>query len=202
MDSNVIRSKLHIVAGVVIVLVVTVWLIYAFAPRQLDRESSAAYKRGKGYFKKGDYFSASLAFSEVVTNHPEFFPAHYNLGCAYDGSGNVAQAIKSYKRALELNPRYLPALFNLGNVYEVTGNYQEAIDCYRRVLELEPYHRDAFFNLIHDYIRIGQVENARVYLESGRMWFEDVSDLDALDKLEEMVDDKELELMRREDQQE
>lgn len=190
-------KKTHVFIGAIIILVTVVGLMKIFTPKGIDPASYGAFARGNQYLKKGDYESAIIAFKSVVERNPDFIQGHFNLGCAYDAAGLVAPAVRSYQRALEIDPHYAKAYFNLGNIHDIMGKRQEAITYYRTLLEMNPYHREALFALITDYARTRRIGDARAHLDAARVWLESKEDQKKLDELELIIDEEELEYMRR-----
>lgn len=92
-----------------------------------------------------------------------------NIGNVYMKEGEYTEAEEYYRKALEKDPMSIEAANNLANLFMTTGgNYREGLDMLLRAagpVETAPaYALDTIGAL---YLRLGEKENARTYLNEA-----------------------------------
>ncbi len=85
---------------------------------------SAEYflKKGRDYYKNGEYKEAIPEFQRVILLDPENADNYLVLGLAYHMSLKYDAAIEQYQKAIELDPEHAHAYGNLGYVYGLMGD--------------------------------------------------------------------------------
>lgn len=84
------------------------------------------YTDAEAAFRARDYGTATLAFEQYVTTHPENPFGFYMLGLSAWKSGEHERATGAFEEAIRLDPRHVKSHFNLARVLLETGKVEEA----------------------------------------------------------------------------
>jgi predicted Zn-dependent protease len=84
------------------------------------------YADAEAAFRSRDYVTATLAFEQYVTTHPENPFGFYMLGLSAWKSGEHERATGAFEEAIRLDPRHVKSHFNLARVLLETGKADEA----------------------------------------------------------------------------
>ncbi len=93
------------VAGVVILLALSVPAAAASEPAQAEAEPDSTFAAGLALFDAGRFDAAADAFDRHVRAYPADAAAWYNLGTAYHRGGHPGYAAWAWLHALRLDPR-------------------------------------------------------------------------------------------------
>jgi len=114
-----------------------------------DREKDIRMQLGFLYQDKKNYDMAFETFENLVKDHPDYYPALYQIGrtAAFSGK-NLDRGIQCLKKYLEHEPEEgQPTLANahwrMGLVYEHKGDKESAKKEYEAALKLDPDYKAA-----------------------------------------------------------
>ena len=96
------------------------------------------YGKGEGFFKDGDFISASRYLRAEVERRPDRFYPAYLLGLSLWREGKLDEAITSLTSAASLDAGSLKARVNLGRVLNDVGSFQEALEVADEAIGLDP----------------------------------------------------------------
>lgn len=96
------------------------------------------YGKGEGFFKDGDFASATRYLRADVERHPDRFSPAYLLGISLWKEGNLDDAIASLTTATSLDTRSVKARVNLGRVLNDAGSFQKALAIADEAIALDP----------------------------------------------------------------
>jgi len=102
------------------------------------QKSETFYGKGEGFFKDGDYASATRYLRAEVDGHPDRFYPAYLLGLSLWKEGKLDEAITSLTSATSLDARSVKARVNLGRVLSDAGSYAEALEVANEAIALDP----------------------------------------------------------------
>ncbi|MGK0473495.1 MAG: tetratricopeptide (TPR) repeat protein [Candidatus Azotimanducaceae bacterium] len=91
---------------------------------------------GAKAFKKKDYETAVLHFSEIIGQQEQPGKAHFNRALAYLELGKKRKALKDLEATNQLLPGYSAAHFYRGVVLDQLRRYQQAVDAHNIALNL------------------------------------------------------------------
>lgn len=101
------------------------------------------------YQQKKQYDNAFKIFEMIIKNHPDYYPALYQIGRTAVFSGaNLERGIECLKLYLqhepgENQPTWANAHFRLGALYELKGDKAAAQQAYEAALQLDSSYEDA-----------------------------------------------------------
>ncbi|MFB3926120.1 MAG: tetratricopeptide repeat protein [Syntrophales bacterium] len=93
------------------------------------------------YFKKGDYDSALLQFSEALKHEPNMMnhaALEKNIGVVLYRKSNPNSAVMHLKRSLEIAPDFVEARYWLGKCYLLNKDRKSAISEFNAVIKAAP----------------------------------------------------------------
>lgn len=120
-----------------------------------------------------DYRTAVTIWTDTVAKRPGNSRAHENLGKALVAEERVAEAITHFREAVRFYPEGHPApelseiYSNLGSALSQLERFPEAIEMHRKALELLPDDAMGHYHLGNTYLRINDLENARLSFEKA-----------------------------------
>jgi tetratricopeptide (TPR) repeat protein len=82
--------------------------------------------------------AAETELKGILSEHPKFPLAHFNLGLLYEEEGRVADARSAYTKEVELHSNVVAARFNLANLLLRAGDVTGAEDQLRQLLKENP----------------------------------------------------------------
>lgn len=91
-------------------------------PRTRSRHE-AAWSR----LQSGDLRTAEAAFTDLLTQHPSFFPAAVGWGYVLVAGGKSKEALARFEQALRQAPRYAPALAGRAEAWLAAGQRDSAL---------------------------------------------------------------------------
>jgi tetratricopeptide (TPR) repeat protein len=96
------------------------------------------YGKGEGFFKDGDFASATRYLTAEVEQHPDRFYPAYLLGLSLWKEGKMDEAITTLTSATSLDAGSVKARVNLGRVLNDAGSFQEALEAADEAIALDP----------------------------------------------------------------
>ena len=137
---------------------------YTFAIETLD-DPRWRYLRGIAHREQGNLASATTDFRRVTVLDPTYMPAWYRLGAGLLVAGDVEGASKAIKEAETLAPDTALVLMGLSDVASAYGDWQLALKYLERAIELAPEAGQLAYKLAITHRRLGQVSEARRWLD-------------------------------------
>jgi tetratricopeptide (TPR) repeat protein len=102
------------------------------------QQGETYYGKGEGFFKDGDFTSASRYLRAEVGRHPDRFHPSYLLGLSLWKEGKLDEAITTLSTAASLDASSVKARVNLGRVRNDAGLFQEALEAAEQAIALDP----------------------------------------------------------------
>ena len=134
-----------------------------------DSLFKAYYKLARVAEQRDDPQSALKYYTDAIKSGPRFLEAYSSLGRLYADLGYLDQSKQVLQEALKVA---LPGTAEeadvhhlLGTVYQEQRDYDAAISEFKRALEVVPGMRDALFSLGWTYSLVGNIEEARRFLQ-------------------------------------
>ena len=122
---------------------------------------------GCAYLQAGRLQDALVAFQKSIATNNQSFEPYYNSGMIYDQLGQPSLAIEMFNVVLEKKPSLMPAYDELQSLYASTGRIDESIAITRKALAINPTDDFMLANLGVLYGDIGDLPNARLYLQEA-----------------------------------
>jgi tetratricopeptide (TPR) repeat protein len=95
----------------------------------------------------------------------------FDAGVKAARAGNLGEAKKSFDEALKADSSSYEVLYAIGVVADREGKESQALDFYRRSLRTQPDYEKAAAGIVAIYLRQGQPEKARQFLEPlAKQW--------------------------------
>jgi tetratricopeptide (TPR) repeat protein len=113
----------------------------------------------------------------VIENHPDAGPAHYNLGRAYFNLGRLDEAIQEYQTTIKLYPSYAKAHSDLGLAYYNLGKLDKAITEYKEAIKLNSSDSKTFYNLGLAYYYKGLIDASIASYQNALKFASDTEDI-------------------------
>ena len=104
---------------------------------------------------------------EYKRHFPKSAVKEFEKGLDADRSGKTDDAARHYQKALRIAPDFYPAQNNLGSHYLNKGNFTAARSEFEEVIRLNQSDAAAYFNLSNVCLLLGQVNDAKRYLDEG-----------------------------------
>jgi Flp pilus assembly protein TadD len=96
------------------------------------------YGKGEGFFKDGDFASATRYLRAEVERHPDRFHPTYLLGLSLWKEGRLDEAATTLTTASSLDAKSVKARVNLGRVLNDSGSFKEALAAADEAITLDP----------------------------------------------------------------
>lgn len=110
--------------------------------RIMEGKISNWIKKGRDYYKKGQYETALEMFKEVLNIYPNNITALNKVGNIYYALNNLPEALSVYNNLRSLSKRLglfekeREALEKIGRIYTLQGKYSTAINVYLEALTI------------------------------------------------------------------
>jgi tetratricopeptide (TPR) repeat protein len=119
------------------------------------------FDEGNQLFSKGKREEAIAAFTRLLEQAPQFFPAYVQRGLALQELGRVNEALFDHQRAIRINPNYGPAYYGRGWARNWLKDYKGELEDGLRGLQLDPDNTSLYRRRIGAaYSGLGQYERA------------------------------------------
>ena len=119
-----------------------------------------AWRRGNGFYKRGDDDRALAAYSEAIRLVPDNEQFLDSRGNVYYNQGDDDRAIADYHEAIRRNKFYVAAFDSRANAYHRKGDDDRALPDYDEAIRLDPRYAIAFNNRGNLYSNRGEHERA------------------------------------------
>ena len=96
------------------------------------------YGKGEGFYKDGDFTSATRYLRAEVERHPDRFYPSYLLGLSLWKEGKLDEAITTLTSAASLDTNSVKARVNLGRVLNDAGSFEQALRASDEAIALDP----------------------------------------------------------------
>lgn len=123
---------------------------------------------GLALMERGRLQDAEPALARAVELDPRDAAAHHYLGMVFHRTERPSKAIVQYGRALELQPRNLFVLLNVGLSRITIGDTPGAYEAAKQALAVDPNQFDALRFAGGCALQLGELAEARRYLEAAQ----------------------------------
>jgi choline-sulfatase len=114
------------------------------------------------------YGRAETLLKEIVTEHPRFPLAHFNLGLLYEGQGRREDARLAYAAEVAAYPQQFKARFNLGKMLFELGDRPGSLEQMREVVRLAPKQPEGYLFLARGLLQqSAPIEEVQALVEKG-----------------------------------
>ena len=117
-------------------------------------------RRGHGYYRKGDYKSATKAYYGNTKKNPKDGSSWYYLGLSYLKLNQFNYATQVLNTAVEISPRE-EVQYHLALALHQNGEVQQAVQCLRALLQQHEKNDLAWTLLGRSYESLGQFAQAK-----------------------------------------
>lgn len=119
-------------------------------------------------YRAGDYGKALEALKKANQLKPDSPDTYFYIGQTYLKIKNPTKAIESFKKCLEKKTDHLEAQVNLGAALIINNEDREAIKYLEQVYQKQPNKENLGYMLGFAYFRLGQYDQAKIYLENAQ----------------------------------
>jgi tetratricopeptide (TPR) repeat protein len=106
---------------------------------RLDSANVAIKEYKAGYYKrKGEFAKAFDLYREIITEHPDYSNAFFDMGLMYLETDSLDRAYENFDRAIKTDPLFVIAYYYRGLSSEGKGDLQSAIADYRQASKMSP----------------------------------------------------------------
>jgi len=119
-----------------------------------------AWRRGNGFFRRGDDDRALDEYSEALRLSPDNDQFHNDRASLYAAKADYPRAFADYDVAIRLNSGYSRAFNGRGLAYYFSGDGARALDDFNEAIRLSPDYGQAFNNRGNVEIREGAIDRA------------------------------------------
>lgn len=91
--------------------------------------------------RQGKLDDAIRLLEQLVTDHPGFYQAWYNLGVCYGDCGEWLRAIVCYRSCLRGQPQHSDAMWNLADALRLDEQFEQALLLLQKLRTVKPYSR-------------------------------------------------------------
>jgi tetratricopeptide (TPR) repeat protein len=148
-------------------LIIALLIFYSVGVINAYPQSVEYYlKKGRAYYKKGEYDKAIPEFQKAVFIDPGDADNYLVLGLAYHLSLKYDEAIIQYQTAIEIDPDHAHSYGNLGYVYGLKGDEEKEKEYLQKAREL--------FVRQGDFIYVNEIDAYLSYLKQERKAFEEL----------------------------
>jgi tetratricopeptide (TPR) repeat protein len=115
------------------------------------------------------FSKAREVFQKALEINPSNLSANNNLALVYiDMDQDVMKGVSTLKKTLELDSNNIDAIRYLGYLSIKSQQYDLAIKRFKKLISLQPSNPDSYFQLSEIYMRMGDTEKGKQYLEVGK----------------------------------
>jgi tetratricopeptide (TPR) repeat protein len=135
-------------------------------------KAATEWQTARGAFFAGDLDKALKHIDISLTQNNEVVKSHVLRGRIMLEMGNIEQAVVSFTRAGEMDPKAIEPKYFMGLLNERIAQKDKALDYYRQAAELDPTNAQYAVAAAEMMIDLGQMDQAKQYLESMTAAFE------------------------------
>lgn len=129
-----------------------------------------AWRRGNGFWRRGDNDTAMEEYSEAIRLLPDNGQFYNDRGRLYAARDDYARAIADYDEAIRLNSGYSTAFNGRGLAYYFTGDDARALGDFNTAIGQQPNYGQAINNRGNVEMRDGALDHAiDDYTEAARL---------------------------------
>ncbi|NEP81560.1 MAG: tetratricopeptide repeat protein [Okeania sp. SIO3C4] len=101
-------------------------------------------QQAENYLSQGKLEAAYAICQNILTESPNFAPAHNTQGKVLQAMGKIESAIASYYQAIKLNPQEIETYQKLGDLLVEQKLLKQAIICYKTAIKF--HSKESFFH--------------------------------------------------------
>jgi tetratricopeptide (TPR) repeat protein len=136
--------------------------IYVFTPHPIIE----AYSIGMRNYQKDDWLEAIKYFNQAIQSQTDAPDLYYHLGEAYLQNGELSNAMTAYEEAINIDPKFAPGYFGRAKVNQLREDSIDlAVEDLLTSVDLDPNYGEAYLALLQVYVKEGDIELTREYLE-------------------------------------
>jgi lipoprotein NlpI len=129
-----------------------------------------AWRRGNGFFRRGDRDRALDEYSEAIRLSPDNAQFYNDRAQRYSDRNDYPHAIADYDVAIRLNSGYSRAFNGRGLAYYFSGDNAHALEDFNEAIRQDPNYGQAINNRGNAEVRDGSLDRAiDDYTEAGRL---------------------------------
>lgn len=150
-----------------------------------DLSAAERYKQCQDQIRSGQIEAAMTGLKALISQFPDFAPAHNDLGVLSYQQGDKDRCRQHYEKALEIDPGNVNYNKNIADFYLVElGDVKKSLEIYASVLNNDP--EDVESLMVAGYIceSIHKVDSARLFYE--RVQHIEPWNFEASDRLERL----------------
>jgi tetratricopeptide (TPR) repeat protein len=122
---------------------------------------------GLTFTRQGKLLDAIEQYKLLIMLDPNQPSAFNNLGHVLLEQGKLEEAAEQFKEAIELAPQDPTVYFNLGYVLYKQNKLVDSIIQFKKVVELNPIDTDTWNKIGWNYLLLGNLKNAKKYLQKA-----------------------------------
>lgn len=119
-----------------------------------------AWRRGNGFWRRGDNDRAIEEYSEAIRLGPDDDQFYNDRARLYSAKDDYARAIADYDAAIHLNSGYSTAFNGRGLAYYFSGDDPHALSDFNEAIRQEPHYGQAINNRGNVEFRDGAIDRA------------------------------------------
>lgn len=123
--------------------------------------------RGNAYYALKDYDKAISDYTKAIELKPDYADAYFNRGLCYYMQAKYMESISDYFKFAEFKPDDPGIYDNIGYSYLRLKDYTNATANFKKCIEKDKTIFDAMLGLAITYNTIGEIENAKKYLNDA-----------------------------------
>jgi tetratricopeptide (TPR) repeat protein len=104
-------------------------------------------KNGDTEFRRKEYDSALLLYSQAVEFYPEFVDGLFRVSKTYYSMKDFENTQLWCEKTINVDPSHVQAIKMLGDIYRRNGNNEKSIDLYRQAVNINPNYDRAYYSL-------------------------------------------------------
>ena len=117
------------------------------------------------YYQKDSVAKAIVCYKSSIFEAPKFFRAYLNLGILYYNLDDMAQTATTLEKALQIKPEHTQTMLILSSAYKGLQEYSLSIPLMEKILEIDPKKDECYFLLYEINYEIGDLIEAKNWLE-------------------------------------
>jgi tetratricopeptide (TPR) repeat protein len=136
--------------------------IYVFTPHPIVEAFSIAMRN----YQRDNWLEAIKYFNQALQSQKDAPDIYYHLGEAYFQIGELRNALTAYEEAININPDFAPGYYGRAKINLLREDSIElAIEDLLISVDLDPDYGEAYLALLQAYVKEGDIESAREYLD-------------------------------------
>ncbi len=137
--------------------------IYVFTPHPIVEAYSIAMRN----YQRDNWLEAIKYFNQALQSQKDAPDLYYHLGEAYLQTGELSNALTAYEEAIKINPDFAPGYYGRAKINLLREDTIDlAVEDLLISVNLDPNYGESYLTLLQAYLKEGDVESAREYLEN------------------------------------